>query len=179
MKGVIFNIVEEVVVGLYDEDTWDDVIDAAGVHGTYSSPGSYPDEDLYAIVGAAAELLEVPVPALLRVVGQKAFEGLAKRYPELVGSHSSTIPFLSHVEDYIHPEVKKLYPEAILPEFEFSDLPTGETRMLYRSPRGLHNLAEGLIEGAAERFGENIRVARPELDLGPDTTAFDLSIVPS
>lgn len=179
MKGVVFNIVEEVVVNLYDEDTWDDVIDAAGVHGTYSSPGSYPDEDLYAIVGAAAELLGVEVPALLRIVGQKAFDGLARRYPDLVGAQTSTIKFLSHVEDYIHPEVKKLYPEAILPKFEFSDLPTGETRMLYSSPRGLHHLAEGLIEGAAERFGETIRVGRPDLDLGPDTTAFDLSIVSS
>lgn len=177
MKGVVFNIVEEVVIDLYDEDTWDDVIDASGVVGSYSSPGSYPDEDLYAIVGAAAELLDIPVPALLRVVGQKAFNGLARRYPELIGLHDDTISFIRHVEDYIHPEVKKLYPDAILPEFEFSDLDDGQTRMIYRSPRGLHNLAEGLIEGAAERFGEQIQINRPELDLGPGATAFDLSIV--
>lgn len=176
MKGVVFNIVEEVVIGLYDEDTWDNVIDEAGVSGVYSSPGSYPDEDLYAIVAAAAKLLDVEVPALLRIVGTKAFNGLATRYPDLVGQHVDTIAFIRHVEDYIHPEVKKLYPSAILPEFEFSDLENGMTRMLYRSPRGLHNLAEGLIEGAAERFGQTITVHRPDIDAGPDTTVFDLDV---
>lgn len=176
MKGVVFNIVEEVVVGLYDEDTWDDVIDAAGVHGVYSSPGSYPDEDLYAIVGAAAELLGVEVPALLRIVGQKAFHGLARRYPDLVGSHTDTLAFIRHVEDYIHPEVKKLYPGAVLPEFEFADLENGMTRMIYRSPRGLHHLAEGLLEGAAERFGQTIEVQRPDVEAGPEATVFDLAV---
>ena len=176
MKGVIFNIVEEVVVGLYDEDTWDDVIDAAGVSGTYSSPGNYADEELVAIVVAAAELLEIPLPALLRVVGTKAFEGLARRYPHLVGEHTDTISFIQHVEDYIHPEVKKLYPDSILPAFEFEELGEGAMRMTYRSPRGLHDLAEGLIEGAAERFGQTIEIARPGLDVGPDAMVFDLSI---
>lgn len=176
MKGVVFNIVEEVVVNLYDEDTWDDVIDAAGVTGTYSSPGSYPDEELVAIVVAAAELLGVPVPALLRIVGTKAFDGLARRYPHLVGSHTDTILFIQHVEDYIHPEVKKLYPDSVLPEFEFEDRGEGVTRMTYRSPRGLGDLAEGLIEGAAERFNQQINIERPPVELGPNETVFDLSI---
>jgi len=176
MKGVIFNIVEEVVVNLYDEDTWDDVIDEASVSGTYSSPGSYPDEELVAIVVAAADLLDVPVPALLRVVGTKAFEGLARRYPHLVGSHTDTIAFIQHVEDYIHPEVKKLYPDSVLPQFEFEQLGEGVMRMTYRSPRGLGDLAEGLIEGAAERFGQKIDIERPAHDLGPTATIFDLSI---
>ena len=46
MKGVVFNAAQEAVIELFDEDTWDDFLDAAGVDGVYSSVGSYPDEEL-------------------------------------------------------------------------------------------------------------------------------------
>jgi len=52
MKGVVFNAAEAAVVELYDEDTWDDILDAAGVDGVYSSVGSYEDGEMTAIVQA-------------------------------------------------------------------------------------------------------------------------------
>lgn len=176
MQGVVFNIIEDVVLTLYDEDTWDEIIDEAGVDGVYSSTGSYDDADVLAIVAAASEHLDIPVPALLVVVGQHAFEGLTRRYPELVGSEDNTVDFLRRVEDFIHPEVKKLYPNAVLPKFAFEDLDDGRTRMIYTSARDLHQLAEGMIMGAADHFGEEITIERPAVDLPAGSTAFDLAI---
>ena len=46
MKGVILNVVEEVVVDLFDEDTWDAVIENAGVSGAYTALGYYEDADV-------------------------------------------------------------------------------------------------------------------------------------
>lgn len=176
MQGVVFNIVEDVVLTLYDAETWDEIIDDAGVDGVYSSTGSYDDAEILAIVGAASERLGIEAPALLVVVGQHAFEGLTRRYPDLVGSEDNTVDFLQRVEDFIHPEVKKLYPTAVLPKFAFETLPDGRTRMIYTSPRDLHHLAEGMLMGAAEHFGEEITIDRPNVDPGPGSTAFDLTI---
>ena len=35
MKGIVFNLLQEVVTQHYGEDVWDDLIDAAGVDGVY------------------------------------------------------------------------------------------------------------------------------------------------
>ena len=59
MKGIIFNLVEEVVTAAYGEDTWDSLLDEAGLDGSYTSLGSYPDEDLFQLVGAASKALGV------------------------------------------------------------------------------------------------------------------------
>jgi len=34
MKGIVFNLLEEIVVEHHDEDTWDDLLDEAGVDGS-------------------------------------------------------------------------------------------------------------------------------------------------
>ena len=57
MKGIVFNLLEEVVRREYGEDAWDDLIDHAGIDGVYTSLGSYADTDLPRLVSAAARLL--------------------------------------------------------------------------------------------------------------------------
>ena len=57
MKGIIFNLAEAVVGKVYGEDTWDAILDRAGLDGSWTSLGSYPDEELLKVVAAAAELL--------------------------------------------------------------------------------------------------------------------------
>ena len=54
MKGVIFNLLERVVTDEFGADTWDDLIDEAGVDGAYSSLGNYADAEVEALLGAAA-----------------------------------------------------------------------------------------------------------------------------
>src|SRR4029450_10824779 len=54
MKGVVFNLLEEVVRRRHGEDTWDALLDQAGLAGSYTSLGSYPDEDMSKLVLAAS-----------------------------------------------------------------------------------------------------------------------------
>ena len=59
------------------------------------------------------------------------------------------------VNDVIHPEVRKVYPGADVPVFDFES--SGDDAMIllgYRSARKLCALAEGFIEGSADHFGE-------------------------
>ena len=56
MKGIVFNLLEEVVIRHHGEDVWDALLDAAGVAGAYTSLGNYPDEDLGKLVAAAATM---------------------------------------------------------------------------------------------------------------------------
>jgi hypothetical protein len=161
MKGIIFNLVGEVVVGAYGEDAWDDILDAAGLDGSYTSLGSYPDDDLFRLVGAASTQLETEPRVVVRMLGEGAIPLLAQRYPGFF-EHTTTRDFLLTLNDIIHPEVRKLYPGADVPEFEFQTSGDGDLVLGYQSPRKLCALAEGFIRGAATHFGEQVAIEQPQ-----------------
>lgn len=51
IKGIVFNLLEEIVSEQHGPDTWDALLDATEVDGSYTSLGNYPDEELLALVG--------------------------------------------------------------------------------------------------------------------------------
>jgi heme-NO-binding protein len=160
MKGVIFNLAEQVLGDAHGPEIWDRMLRSAGVTGAYTSLGSYPDEELSSLVGAAAELLGTSTSEVLRTLGRGALPLLAERYPEFFNGHRTTQSFLLTLNDIIHAEVRKLYPGAVVPEFGF-ECPDPDTLILtYESPRKLCALAHGFIEGAAAHFGERADISQ-------------------
>ena len=160
MKGIIFNLLEGVVTEQHGEETWDRLLADAALDGAYTSLGNYPDEDLFKLVSAASAALDTPPNDVIRWFGRAALGMLAVRYPDFFEPHSTTRPFLLTLNDIIHPEVRKLYPGADVPEFDFDDSSPDSLSMGYRSPRKLCALAEGLIEGAADQFEETVSIAQ-------------------
>ena len=55
MKGVIFILLEKVVSEAHGEAVWEALLEKSGASGTYTSLGSYPDEELLGLVAAASE----------------------------------------------------------------------------------------------------------------------------
>ena len=160
MKGVIFNVVEEVVAQTLSRETWDAVLLAAGVDGAYTSLGDYPDSEMRAILAALSEQSGMDEGAILRLAGRHGYRLLAEQHASLVGRFAGFDDLVRHLDDVIHPEVLKLYPDARPPQFDFPDDPgvpapgAGDRWVvLYRSHRGLCDLAVGLLQGAAESFG--------------------------
>lgn len=160
MKGVVFNLLEQLVARDFGEDTWDALLDASALDGAYTSLGSYPDEDFVKLVSAASVALVMPADDVVSWFGRNAVPLFAGYYPQLFEPHHSTRSFVLTLNDIIHPEVRKLYPGADVPEFEF-DSRDGILVMGYRSPRKLCSFAEGLLLGAADHFGERLTIAQP------------------
>jgi len=158
MKGIVFNLLEEVVVQQHGAAAWDGLLDATGFDGSYTSLGSYPDDEIEQLVLAGAKALGLQPAEVLRWFGQSALPLLAERYPGFFTNHTTTRPFILSLNSIIHPEVRKLYAGAHCPHFHFEDGPGGELLMGYDSPRKLCALAQGFIEGAAAHFGEAVSV---------------------
>ena len=158
MQGLVFNLLRDVVERDHGADTWDDVLEAAGSSGVHSSLGTYPDEELHALVEATADAVGIEDQDALRWIGRRALPRLAAAHPELFARHPSTRLFLLALNEVIHEEVRKLHPGAHPPTFGF-ELPDDDTLVLrYTSARQLCGLAEGFITGTAEHFGEAVRV---------------------
>lgn len=161
MQGVVFNFLEEVVTAAHGEDAWDAIVDRSGTEGVYTSLGSYPDEELSRLVGAASELLDVPADDVVRWFGRNAMPLFAQRYEALFAAHDGTRSFVLALNDTIHPEVRKLYPAAQTPEFDFDASSPDRLVLEYRSPRRLCAFGEGPIYGCADHYGEAVTVDHP------------------
>lgn len=158
MKGVVFNLLEEVVCEHHGDAAWDDLLDAAEVSGSYTSLGSYPDVEMGKLVEAASTALSMPATDVLRWFGQEAMPRLAKRYPAFFVAHKSVRPFVLSLNSIIHPEVHKLYPGAHCPHFHFEEAADGALLISYLSPRKLCALAHGFVEGAAAHYHETAEI---------------------
>lgn len=162
MKGIIFNLVEEFVVAEGGERAWDRLLDLADLDGGYSSLGDYADEELFALVSAYAETHDLTPADTTRAIGRQALLGLAERYPQFFTPHAHTWEMLLTLNDVIHPEVRKLHTASRPPDFVFTSTDPDDFVMGYSSARHLCFLAEGMIAGAAEHYGERVAVSQSQ-----------------
>ena len=158
MKGILFNLAEEVVAEAHGPEVWEQVLDASGLEGAYTSLGNYPDEEFITLAVAAAEIMEAPVNDVVRSIAQGAMPHLVEGYPGFFEGHESARTFVLTLNEIIHPEVRKLYAGADVPEFDFGEGPNGELDVGYRSKRKLCALAEGFIVGAASHYRETATI---------------------
>ena len=87
MKGIVFNLLETLVTRDHGADAWDDLLDAAGVDGSYTSLGSYPDAELVALVGAASEALDLAPEQVTRWFGRSSMPLFATTHPHFFEGH--------------------------------------------------------------------------------------------
>jgi hypothetical protein len=179
LKGVVFNLLEQVVSEEAGEAAWEQAISESGVEGAYTSLGTYSHDELGALVESLAAQLGVEPDEAVMWFGKRALPKLAATYPELFESHKGTLSFLVTLNDIIHPEVRKLYPGADVPVFDYRLVESDRMLMGYRSRRGLCYFGQGLIEGAGVYFGENLKVAQTTCEKRGDAECvFEVVVVP-
>lgn len=160
MKGIVFQLLEEAVTEQFGADTWESLLDAAALDGAYTSLGNYPDAQLFGLVGAASAALKKPAPDIVRWFGNACIPKFAERYPALFQSHKDSKSLILSLNQIIHPEVRKLYPGADVPDFDFKERGPKGLSLGYHSKRKLCAFAEGLIEGTAHHFGETVTLSQ-------------------
>ena len=178
MKGVVFNLLERATAESHGEDLWDDVLAVAGLDGAYTSLGSYPDAHLSRLVAAISEATEKPPDDVIRWLGRSAMPHLAASNPRFFEPHADTRDFLLTLNDIIHPEVRKLYPGADVPDFEMHVDADGGMRIRYDSHRKMCAFAEGLIQGAAAYYGQEVSISQPRcMNRGDESCDLELTFV--
>jgi hypothetical protein len=181
MKGVIFNLLEEFIIEVADEDTYEDILDEVklATEEPFVGPGTYPDEDLMAIVTKAVEKLGIPVPDAVRAFGKWIFPKLVGMIPPEFTDFQHPKDFLKTVDHIIHVEVRKLYEHAAPPRFYYEDPAPDRLIMKYQSPRKLYDLMDGLLEGVAEFYKTPIDYVRTETEHdGQEVCEYQLTFSP-
>ena len=155
MKGVVMNLLADMVETQLGMQEWNEVLDEAGEDGVYTATALYEDERLLNMVGIISQRNGIPVSDLVFAFGQFMFPAFYDRYPQLIDGHANMLDFLEGLDSVIHVEVAKLYPGAVTPGFSESRRDDKTLHLTYTSERNLCRLAEGLIDGAAKHYGND------------------------
>jgi len=160
MKGVVFTEFLEMVEQQFSADTVDAIIDASDLEsdGAYTAVGTYSHTEILQMVTHLSKETDIEVPALVEAFGHYLFQRFTKIYPAFFAEVTSSFDFLQSVENHIHVEVKKLYPDAELPTFETEMLDEKTLELIYISKRPFAKLAEGMMKECATYYKENVEI---------------------
>lgn len=160
MKGIVFRMLFDMIEDQFGYEMVDRVIQKSNLEskGVYTSVGTYPFSELVAISEGISKQIHLPVSKLHYTFGKYAFGVFANRYKSLITGYDNVFDFLHHVEDTIHVEVLKLYPEAELPQFQSRRINASEMELVYSSSRKMADFAEGLLEGCFEHFDAQMSI---------------------
>jgi hypothetical protein len=180
MKGVVFTEYLEFVEDSFGYDMVDQLMTSCELEsgGVYTAVGSYHFTELVQLLIKTCELSKKQPEYLLRKFGVHIFDFFTKAYPQFFTNSQSAIDFLSTLDDKIHPEVLKLYPDAELPKFEIERKEEDMLVMLYRSTRKMSDFAEGLIEACLNHFKEKGRIETEQLDAHGEVVRFTVTKTP-
>jgi hypothetical protein len=159
MKGIVMNLLAEMVENQLGMDEWNQILKVAGLDGIYTSSVIYADTELLDLVKIISERNKIPVDDLVFTFGKFMFPSFIERYPYLIQKVPGFLDFLESIDSVIHVEVKKLHPDATIPVFRHVRLGANELLLEYHSERHLCRLAEGLIAGAAHYYNAHYSLA--------------------
>jgi hypothetical protein len=162
MKGLVFTEFMDMVEDKFGEDMVDDLIDATdpASGGSYTTVGTYDHQELVNMVVELSGKTNIAVPDLIKTFGHHLASVFSTKFSAFFEEVSSTIEFLKRIDNHIHVEVAKLYPDAELPEFSFDDSDDDVFYLNYASTRGLADLAHGLIEATSQHYQESFDIER-------------------
>jgi len=176
MKGIVFSEFMDLVEEKFGLETIDELVESTDLAsgGSYTAVGTYPSSEMVSLVVRLSELTNVPVPGLLNAFGHHLFATFHRNYPGFFADVKHPFDLLEQIDNHIHVEVKKLYPDAELPRFETER--NGDTMtMIYRSERKMADLAIGLMEAAANHFKHPLNIETEMLAEDGSVVKFNLS----
>jgi hypothetical protein len=168
MKGIVFSEFIEMVEDVFSPELMDQIFDETDLDsgGAYTAVSTYNYEEMVSLVVKLSEHTNIAVPDLLKTFGKHLMGRFATLYPAFFENVNDCFGFLQTIENHVHVEVRKLYSDTELPTFE-TEMPNDNSLvMTYSSFRPFADLAEGLINGAIEHFGEKIELTREDLSNG-------------
>lgn len=166
MKGFVFLEFFNLVKTVYGENMVDDIIEESSIPsgGSYTSAAVYDHNELLALVKSLSRETGAEVSDLVHTFGHYLFSRFSEIMPQFFIKPKNAFEFLQLVHDTVHVEVKKLYPDAILPEFITIVYDSHHMDLIYKSRCPLADFAEGLIAGCIDHYKEMISIDSQDMN---------------
>jgi hypothetical protein len=156
MKGIILSEFIEFIEQELGEDTAQTIINDSNVasDGAYSRVGLYDYQELIQLLTQTVSETETDASVLLEGFSNHLFNVFKRDYSLFFDGVENAAEMLKQIDGHIHVEVQKLYPDAELPSFSYTQEGPILT-LLYTSPRPLASVAHALVGACLKYFGDN------------------------
>jgi hypothetical protein len=166
MKGLIFTEFLELVEEKFGLAMVDAIFEASDLssNGVYTSVGTYEFSELLQLITHLSKNTQIPADDLLLVYSEHLFKALVRSHPKLLEHYSDPMDLIASIEDHIHVEVQKIYPEAQLPSFELVKRTEDYMEMIYKSDKALYMLGKGLMSETFKLFNKTADISFEKLN---------------
>ena len=166
MKGVIFTEFLELVEKKFGLAMVDKIIGQSNLasEGIYTSVGTYEFGEMLQLITHLSTNTDISVDDLLLVYSEHLFAALIKSHPNLVSHYKDPMDLLASIENHIHVEVQKIYPDAQLPTFDLEERTDSKMVMIYKSDKALYMLGKGLMLETFKLFKVPVEITFDKLN---------------
>ena len=178
MKGIVFTEFLELVEDKFGLATVDKIIEASNLPsgGVYTAIGTYEFSEMLSLLTHLSEHTSISINDLLLVYGEHFFAVLASSYPQLIDKYDDPIELLSSIENHIHVEVRKIYPDAELPTFEVLEKTETSLIMVYKSSRAMSNFGLGLMNKTFEHYNSKATILLDKIKTNGTEVKFSITM---
>ena len=160
MKGIVFTEFLELVEDKFGLEMVDEIITKSNLesNGVYTTVGTYSFSEMLQLLQHLSANTGIDIDTLLLVYAEHFFSVIENSYPGLLATYKDPIEMLSSIENHIHVEVRKIYPDAELPVFIVEEKTENLLIMIYKSSRAMHHFGLGLMNKTFEHFNASATI---------------------
>jgi len=160
MKGIVFTEFLDLVEDKFGLEMLDTILSESDLesNGIYTSIGTYNFSEMLQLLQNLSAHTDISIDDLLLVYAEHFFSVIEESYPGLLATYKDPIEMLASIENHIHVEVMKIYPEAELPTFEVVEKTKNSLVMIYKSSRAMHHFGLGLMNKTFEHFNSSASI---------------------
>lgn len=177
MKGIVFTEFLDLVETKFGLEMVDTLLTNSELpsNGVYTAVGTYSFGEMVSLLTNLNKETGIAIDDLLLVYGEHFFSVVEKSYPQFLKQFSDPIEMLASIENHIHVEVIKIYPDAELPTFEILKKSDKELVMLYTSSRAMHAFGRGLMNKTFEHFNQEATILVEKLNENGTEVKFSIT----
>tara|TARA_R110002049_G_scaffold183679_8_gene351693 strand:- start:28982 stop:29521 length:540 start_codon:yes stop_codon:yes gene_type:complete len=165
MKGIVFTEFLDLVEEKFGLEMVDKIISQSTLEseGVYTSIGTYSFSEMLQLLQHLSNNTDISIDNLLLVYAEHFFSVIERSYPGLLATYNDPIEMISSIEDHIHIEVRKIYPDAELPTFIVEEKTENSLVLNYKSSRAMHHFGLGLMNKTFEHFNSTASIVLEKL----------------
>lgn len=166
MKGIVFTEFLELVEEKFGLSMVNEIINESDLksNGVYTSVGTYEFSEMLQLLTHLSKRTNISIDDLLLVYAEHLFHVLIGTYPQMVQHYKDPMSLLASIENHIHVEVRKIYPDAQLPTFSVEARTDDSMTMVYKSDRALYMLGKGLMLETFKLFNVPVKIELEKLN---------------
>ncbi|KAB8155645.1 hypothetical protein EZY14_000095 [Kordia sp. TARA_039_SRF] len=160
MKGIVFTEFLDLVEDTFGLEMVDQIISESELpsEGAYTAIGTYSFSEMLQLIQNLSKHTNISIDDLLLTYGEHFFSVIETNYAGLLATYKNPIEMLSSIENHIHVEVQKIYPDAELPTFIVQEKTATTLIMIYKSSRAMHHFGLGLMNKTFEHFNSSAEI---------------------